>query len=159
MQRVRDDLRQSGFNVWTDEGIEPGIPLWKDAIEEAIEAAACMIVMLSPVAKKSHWVKREVDYAITQEIHVCPLLAAGTEQTSVPIALISAQYIDIRNSYEQGFSQLKATISRYVSVEDEAREILAVEKLRIVKLAIEKSSVDKKYGERMEVERLSLVRF
>jgi hypothetical protein len=63
MRRVSDDLRKHGFLVWNDEALEPGTPSWKDAIEAAIEGAKTVVAMLSPEAKKSEWIERELDYA------------------------------------------------------------------------------------------------
>lgn len=31
MQKVKQTLLDTGFSIWTDEGIEPGTPSWKDA--------------------------------------------------------------------------------------------------------------------------------
>ncbi|HQY93273.1 MAG TPA: toll/interleukin-1 receptor domain-containing protein [Caldilinea sp.] len=36
MHVVQDVLRQAGFSVWIDEGLEPGTPSWEAAIEEAL---------------------------------------------------------------------------------------------------------------------------
>ena len=47
MQQVRDTLRENGFIVWTDEGIEPGTPSWKVAIEDALLSTKSVVVLLS----------------------------------------------------------------------------------------------------------------
>src|SRR5688572_22773645 len=87
MQRVRADLQREGLTVWTDEGIEPGTPSWKKAIGKAIEEARCLVVILSPDAKASEWVTRELDYATTHQLTIFALLARGNEQTAIPFAL------------------------------------------------------------------------
>ena len=57
MHRLRDDLVGAGLDVWTDEsGLEPGSRRWTSLIEEALEQAQCMVVVLSPDAKESQWV-------------------------------------------------------------------------------------------------------
>ena len=60
MRRLQNDLRAAGFTVWIDEGLAPGTPSWQAAIQEAIEQAGCLVVLLTPSAKASVWVNREV---------------------------------------------------------------------------------------------------
>ncbi|MCB9122873.1 MAG: SUMF1/EgtB/PvdO family nonheme iron enzyme [Caldilineaceae bacterium] len=94
---VHDILRGAGFSVWIDDGIEPGTAIWEDAIEEALHQAQAMVVLLSPNAKASQWVKREITYAMAQEKAVFPLLIAGDQRTAVPLSLITTQWVDGRN--------------------------------------------------------------
>jgi hypothetical protein len=115
MQRVRDDLRSSGLTVWTDEGIEPGTPLWKDSIESAIESTGCLVVILSPSAKKSIWVKRELEYAEVQEKRAFPLLARGNIKDSIPFALIGMQFVDITNDYNE-LNRLIVAVANFLQV-------------------------------------------
>jgi multidrug transporter EmrE-like cation transporter len=112
MRQVRDDLRAAGFAVWTDENLEPGTPLWKDSIEHAIEGARFLIVILSPDAKQSMWVKREIEYASAQNLPIYSLLSRGDEQNAIPFALIGSQYIDIRSDYQTGVTRLIETIRK-----------------------------------------------
>lgn len=105
-----------GLSVWTDEGIEPGTPLWKDSIEEAIENAGCVVVLLSPDAKKSIWVKRELEYSGVQNLTIFPVMVRGEENSAIPFALIGAQFIDIRSSYEKNLQGLITTIQKRLKV-------------------------------------------
>jgi hypothetical protein len=117
MEWVRDYLRSEGMLVWTDEGIEVGTPLWKDAIEDAIEGAGCLVVILSPEAKESEWVKRELEYARAQKVSIFPLLARGDEQTAIPFMLIGSQFIDIRTDAENSIQKLIRALWRYFNLE------------------------------------------
>jgi hypothetical protein len=112
MHRLRADLQKAGFTVWTDEGIEPGTTLWKDAIEEAIEQSVCLVVILSPDAKQSIWVKRELDYAALHKIRIFPLLAEGEEAQSIPFGLVGSQYLDIRRNYQTSLQKLIEAINK-----------------------------------------------
>jgi serine/threonine-protein kinase len=114
MGRVRDELSGGGFKVWTDGNLTPGTPSWKDGIEQAIEGASCMVVILSPEAKQSEWVKRELDYALACDLPIFPLLARGDERSAVPFALISAQRADIRDNYATGVQNLMAAIRQHM---------------------------------------------
>ncbi|NWF67878.1 MAG: TIR domain-containing protein [Chloroflexi bacterium] len=100
MMRIRGSLRDNNLSVWTDENLTPGTPLWRQAIESAIEHAGCLMVILSPDAKQSPWVQRELDYATTQDKPIIPLLVRGDERTAIPLTLISAQWADLRENYE-----------------------------------------------------------
>jgi CheY-like chemotaxis protein len=114
MARLCISLKNVGLTVWTDESLKPGTPSWQDEIEEAIEAAACVVAILTPEAKKSGWVKRELDYAIIQEVRIFPVLAQGDVRTSIPLTLISTHFADIRTDYELGVKNLAAGINELV---------------------------------------------
>lgn len=105
MQRTRDALRAANVAVWTDESIAVGAPLWKDAIEKAIENAGCLLVILSPDAKQSIWVKRELDYAAAHSVPITPVLGRGTDAESVPFSLAGSQYVDLSTSFENNIGK------------------------------------------------------
>lgn len=110
MRRVRGSLEQAGLEVWTDEGIQAGTPSWQDAIQDAIEATGCVVVLLSPDAKQSRWVKSELAYAEIQEIRIFPVLVRGDERSSLPFSLASAHYADIRGDFKSAMQQLITAI-------------------------------------------------
>jgi len=72
MHRVAEDLRREGFQIWNDEQLEPGTDSWKTAIQTALENSATVVVLLSPDAKKSEWIERELDYARAQQVPIIP---------------------------------------------------------------------------------------
>jgi hypothetical protein len=112
MRRLRDDLRATGLTVWTDEGIEPGSPSWKIVIEDAIRDTRCLIVIFSPGAKASRWVRAELDYAEAQHKPVFAVIGAGNEADSVPFGYSSHQWIDLRTpaDYDTNFRRLTAKL-------------------------------------------------
>src|SRR5262249_36488580 len=77
MQHVRDDLRASEIVVWTDEGIEPGTRDWEIAIEQAIQKTHCVVVILTPNAKHSTGVSKEIRNAKSLRAPIIPALAEG----------------------------------------------------------------------------------
>src|SRR5688500_711113 len=97
MAAVRDAVARAGFDVWTDAHLQPGTESWTRAIQAAIDDAVAVVVVLSPAAKRSKWVNREVHYALEQGVPVIPVLAEGTARTSVPFAIIDVQLVDIRD--------------------------------------------------------------
>lgn len=100
MFQVRNELEKRGLSVWTDEGLVPGTDSWKTKIEEAIQQSQGLVVLLSPDAKKSIWVEREIDFTRVQGRKIYPLLGKGEPQDSIPIELINSQWVDIREKSE-----------------------------------------------------------
>lgn len=114
MRRVRDDLQHHGLPVWTDETLEPGTPIWEFEIANAIEKAACMLVLLTPESKKSIWVSREIGYAEGQDIRIFPFLVRGDDRSAIPFRLISSQWIDARRKYEESFMVLVQALNQHL---------------------------------------------
>ncbi|MEL6405237.1 MAG: toll/interleukin-1 receptor domain-containing protein [Chloroflexota bacterium] len=111
MRRVRHDLGAMGLNIWSDENLVPGTASWKDAIEEAIQQSLTLVVLLSPDAKRSEWIEREIEYARACDVKVIPVLARGSHDIStIPFELINVQRIDLRADYTAGLRQLAETI-------------------------------------------------
>lgn len=110
MRKTRDVLRAAQIPVWTDESIAVGTPLWTEALEKAIENAGCVLVLLSPDAKQSSWVKRELEYASALNIPITPVLARGTEAESVPFRLIGSQYLDVTAQFDERVATMIATV-------------------------------------------------
>ncbi len=97
MMRIRNELESQGIRVWTDEGLIPGSDSWKRDIEDAIRNSLGIVVILSPSAKQSRWVERELGFASAQGKRVFPILVNGDTTNAIPIDLINSQWIDIRN--------------------------------------------------------------
>jgi len=114
MDRLRTDLHGVGFSVWTDEGLAPGTPHWQRAIEEAITNARCVVVILSPSAKESEWVEREISYAQRLDLLIFPILARGDEGDAIPFSLTNAQFVDIRGQYGQVEAQLVPALREHL---------------------------------------------
>jgi TIR domain-containing protein len=115
-QRVVGWLRTRGFSVWVDnEGLTPGTPVWEAEIERAIAAAAAAVVLLSPEAKNSQWVRAETEYAKKNGKRVYPVLIAGEVLTSVPLGLLSHQFIDLRHDEDAGLEALAEALRTYLN--------------------------------------------
>ncbi|MBI1278812.1 MAG: TIR domain-containing protein [Anaerolineaceae bacterium] len=116
MCKLRDDLRHAGVSVWTDESLTPGDPSWQLAIQNAIEIAGCVIVMLSPDSAKSEWVLAELQYARLRKVVIVPVLVRGHETQAIPMALINWQWLDLRSEalYIKGLPQLVTALDGYL---------------------------------------------
>ncbi len=118
MQRLYRGLQNEGISVWIDQtGLEKGSPRWQIKIQEAIEAARCIVVILSPGAKNSEWVGTEVGYGKAFEIPVIPVLIEGNKRTAIPISLINTDWIDARKRYSLAFAELLGTLRKHLGKE------------------------------------------
>lgn len=125
MQRIRDDLRAQHITVWTDDFLTPGTDAWNKAIEQAIEDAGCIVVILSPDAKESLWVNRELAYALSRKSprRIFPVLARGDENDSIPIELIRTQRINFQRNYNTAIQQLIGNIRNHLNIATSQAEI------------------------------------
>lgn len=117
MNYLRDDLRGIGFSVWTDELLQPGTPVWELEIEKALKESSCLVVLLSPDAHNSEWVRREITLADELKTTVFPLWVEGADESeSIPLRLITAQWIDVRQDYKKGFDILVSHIQKQIGL-------------------------------------------
>ena len=115
MAALHADLLGAGLAVWNDAGLEPGTPVWQAAIEDAIRRARCMVVLLSPAAKASKWVNIEIAVAERRGLRIFPLLVAGDEDSAIPFALATTQFVDARRDFRQAAAdRLLPALRRYL---------------------------------------------
>jgi hypothetical protein len=112
MSEVEAVLRGAGLSVWTDEGLEAGTPSWTDTIEEAVVQAQAMVVLLSPAAKASVWVKREVALADDLGKRIYPILIEGDTRNAVPFQLIDVQWVDGRQGLQEAAGRVLAQMGQ-----------------------------------------------
>ena len=97
-RRLGNDLRQFGAKVWIDEAEIKICDSLIDKISKGLTETDFLLVLLSKFACSSEWVKREVNIALTKEIHgkkiiVLPCLL---EECEIPVFLIDKKYADFR---------------------------------------------------------------
>jgi len=57
------DLIAAGFTVWSKQEILPG-DNWARKVATALDESDAMVVIVSPAAAQSEWVRREVEFAL-----------------------------------------------------------------------------------------------
>jgi len=70
-------LTTQGYNVWWQEKLQCG-HIWQAEIDEALHAASAVVVLWSPAAMKSEWVKHEASQAIARQVYA-PMRIAPTQ--------------------------------------------------------------------------------
>lgn len=83
-------LEQHGWSVWWDRVIPPG-RAFDEVIEEALNAARCVVVLWSHASVKSDWVKTEAAEAAQKRI----LIPALIEDAQVPLQFRRSQAADL----------------------------------------------------------------
>ena len=72
-------LKKQGFNIWYDEGINPGAS-WRDELADRISRCDLFVYFVTPRSIKSNNCKKEVNYAID---HDKPLIAVHLEHAEL----------------------------------------------------------------------------
>src|SRR5215469_7276417 len=103
VDQLEGDLRKLGFETWVDRQRLAGGQRWRRELQEAVEGAQVLLIVLSPEAIASQSVQIEFDYALDLGKLVIPLYY---RQCTVPMELRAIQWIDFRHSYEQGIQAL-----------------------------------------------------
>jgi hypothetical protein len=101
------DLRSIGTNLWLDQLDIPGGARWDHAVEEALKASPCLLVVLSPASVTSHNVMDEVSFGLETHKTIVPILYRDCD---IPFRLRRLQYIDFRVGYDDGFKRLIQTL-------------------------------------------------
>lgn len=114
-RRIIAGLRERGVNVWVDvENLIPGSPAWEREIERSIRGAAGVVVLLSPEANNSEWVRREISFAEQNAKRIFPVLIQGDEDDSIPLRLSSHQRVDLRRRFSDGLDELANALKEHI---------------------------------------------
>jgi len=113
--RLAADLTRAGIDVWYDNWeIRPGDSI-VEKIDEALTANDHLLIVLSPAAVESTWVRRELNSTIMRNLHLrqrglIPILRTPCE---VPAIINDIHYVDFTTSYNLGFDEL---ISKFAEI-------------------------------------------
>ena len=124
--RLKSDLLDRGVHVWIDrEGLQPGTLDWEEALRTAIRSARAVLLIASPNARGSRYVRDELRIAEMYQRPVYPLWIAGTQwMDAIPLGWGGAQYLDAReNRYETTIPELVALLNKGSSTPTKAPEL------------------------------------
>ena len=102
-------LRQAGLKVWYSQSHLKGAQQWHDEIGRALRRCDWFLLLLSPRAVKSRWVKLELTYAINQARYserIMPVVLKPCDYEALSWTLGSIQMIDATAGLEVGTIRL-----------------------------------------------------
>ncbi|MEQ9548300.1 MAG: toll/interleukin-1 receptor domain-containing protein [Coleofasciculus sp. G3-WIS-01] len=101
MEKIRNSLRRESITVWTNTtDIQTG-EAFEEAIKRGIEQADNVVYLLSPDSVNSDYAQRELDYAVSLNKRIIPLLVRETPPEQIPLALRDLQYIDLTDNVKE----------------------------------------------------------
>src|SRR5579864_2508862 len=111
---LADALAARGSSVWWDRVIPPG-RLFDEVIEEALDAARCVVVLWSKASVASSWVRAEAAEAMHRKILVPVLI----EHVRIPLEFRRLQAADLSQwpdaASEAQFAKFSQSIDQLVS--------------------------------------------
>ncbi len=109
-RRLATALSDQGFEVWIDVEDIPAGMKWSRAIQQGLDSADAMVVLISPDSMASTNVEDEWQYFLDQRKPVIPALV---REAKVHFQLSRIQYIDfLHQPAETGFAQLVDELMR-----------------------------------------------
>ncbi len=110
-QRIAEHLERSGLQAFLSErDLLPG-DNWGKKVGDALETSDAMVVLLSPDAARSSWVRREIEYALqsrSYEQRLIPVMVRHTED--VPWILRKLRWVDMEDDDERGLEEIVAAL-------------------------------------------------
>ena len=106
---LADMLRRHGLPVWYSRTNIRGARQWHDEIGAALNRCDWFVLVLSPSAVASIWVKRELLFSLEQERFegkIVPVLFQPCDYERLSWTLSAIQTIDFTQTFEQGCRDL-----------------------------------------------------
>jgi hypothetical protein len=107
--RLAKALGRRGYKVFYSRKSILGAQQWHDEIGLALARCNWFLIVLSPSAVRSEWVKRELVYALQARRYrkrIAPLLLKSCNVDRLSWTLSGFQYVDFRKSFNEGLSML-----------------------------------------------------
>jgi TIR domain-containing protein len=86
-----------------------GAQQWHDEIGKALQSCDWFLVVISPAAVRSKWVKRELMYALNEdryENRIIPMLYKPCDTEALSWTLASLQRVDFSKNFDQSCHEL-----------------------------------------------------
>ena len=120
VEPLAKDLEDQGWSVWWDRTIPPG-KTFDQVIEEAINAARCVVVVWSKISIKSDWVKEEANLGKQRKI----LVPAKIDAVDPPLGFGRIQAADLTDweieKNHAGFEVFLSAISNIVKPQQQEK--------------------------------------
>jgi hypothetical protein len=109
VDRLADVLAGHGVSTWYSRHSIRGAQQWHDEIGAALRRCHWFLLVLSPQAAKSKWVKRELMYALQAdryENHIIPLTHRRCDHAQLSWTLSSFEFVDFTRDFDDGCAEL-----------------------------------------------------
>ena len=107
-RKLAGDLEKAGYDVWWDITDLRGGDDWVNTIPAAISSSQYVIVVLTPEAGESDWVRKEYTQALSLRKKIIPILL---KPGSVPFALNTINFVNFTNGeYADRFKELLSAL-------------------------------------------------
>lgn len=106
---IAEVIRSHGIPVWYSKTNIVGAQEWHDEIGAALKRCNWFVLVLSPSALRSAWVKNELLFALNQrrfKNRIVPLLYKSCKYERLSWTLSNFQIIDFRESSQDGYREL-----------------------------------------------------
>ena len=117
-RQISERLEDKGVRAWFDEWeISHGDSL-AEKIDAGIESSNLLLVLLSPEAVDSRWVKYEWTTALARELdyRAINVVPAIVRECVVPEPLADRQFLDLRENLDEGVDRLVSVLESSVAV-------------------------------------------
>ena len=107
--RLAEALTKHGIPVWYSERNIVGAQQWHDEIGQALARCDWFVLVLSPDAVESKWVKHELLYALNDQRyadHIVPLLYQACDMARLSWTLPSFQRVEFTKDFHVGCREL-----------------------------------------------------
>ncbi len=113
-KQVQKALEKRGLSIWVDDrGIVPGVS-WQESVQDAIDSACVVVVILSPDSKESRYVNRELNYADHQKKRIFPILARGSARNAIPFIVSGIQFVKIGKASKNKFADIMDSLAEAI---------------------------------------------
>lgn len=107
--RIGDVLEAHGLPYWYSRRDIVGAQQWHDEIGKALARCDWFLLILSPAATASKWVKRELSYALQEDAYEGRLVVLDyqpADPKKLSWTLPGLQWVDFQHSFEDGCREL-----------------------------------------------------
>lgn len=110
-------LINRNINIWLDRWELSVGDTILDKVQDALDGASALLVILSKASTSSEWCNKELSSGLLRELEekrvvVLPVLL---EDCTMPIFARGKMYADFRNNFDQGFTQIIESIAKIIS--------------------------------------------
>lgn len=106
---LKEELQSHGVSVWYSEAQIVGAQQWHDEIGKGLERCDWFLLVLSPSAVRSTWVKRELLFALESSHfnkRIIPVIFRPCEVKKLSWTLSSMQHVNFTESRTAGLVEL-----------------------------------------------------